>query len=60
MRIKLNSAWYLFYGRQLGMTRREILACPVGEMSDYIACQQIRNGAKPKVYATVDELAAIR
>lgn len=58
--MRLNLAWYLFYGRQLGMSRREILNCPVGEMSDYIACLQIQNGAKPKVYADVDELMAIR
>ena len=60
MKVRLNLAWYLFYGHQLGMSRREILSCPVGEMSDYIACLQIQNGAKPKVYADVDELRAIR
>lgn len=60
MRIKLNLAWFLYYGRQLGMSRREILHCPVGELLDYIDCMQIQNGAKPKVYADVDELMAIQ
>lgn len=60
MRITLNHAWFLYYGRRLGMSRREILHCPVGEMFDLIACMQIHNGAKPKVYADVDELMAIQ
>ena len=51
--------WFLYYGRQLGMTRREILSCPIGEMRDYIACREIEHGAKPKEYGTVDDLAAI-
>lgn len=56
----MNLAWYLFYGRQLGMSRSEILSCPIGEIADMIACQQIANGAKQKVYADIDDLMKVR
>ena len=42
------------------MSRAEVLTCPVGEMSDMIACLAIENGAKPKSYADLDDLANIR
>ena len=42
------------------MSRAEVLSCPVGEMFDYIACMQIQNGARPKTYADMDQLMAIR
>nr|DAO40322.1 MAG TPA: hypothetical protein [Caudoviricetes sp.] len=42
------------------MTEREVLACPLGRMLDYMACMQIENGANQKVYAELDELAKIR
>ena len=42
------------------MNRAEVLTCPVGEMSDMIACLAIENGAKPKSYADLDDLANIR
>lgn len=42
------------------MTRPEILSCPVGEMKDMIACQQIVDGAEPVEYATLDDLAKVR
>ena len=42
------------------MDRAEVLSCPVGEMSDMIACLAIENGAKPKTYADLDELMNIR
>lgn len=58
--MKLNLAWYLYYGRRLGMNRAEILSTPVGEMSDMIACLQISNGANQKVYADVDDLMKVR
>mgnify|MGYP007038323516 FL=1 len=58
--IRLNTTWYLYYGRKLGMTEREVLACPLGRMLDYMACMQIENGADQKVYAALDTLAAIR
>lgn len=56
----MTLAWYLFYGRQLGMSRAEILSCPIGEISDLIACLQIANGAKQKTYAEVDDLMNVR
>lgn len=37
--------WYLFYGRMLHMSRREVLCTRVGEMVDMIACLAIYNGA---------------
>lgn len=59
MRITLNLAWFLYYGRQLGMSRSEILHCPVGEILDLIACMQIQGGAQPKVYTELDDMMAI-
>ena len=44
----MNTAWYLFYGRQLAMSKQEILCTRIGEMRDMIACLSIFNGAKPK------------
>lgn len=41
-------AWFLFYGRQLSMSRSEILCTKYGEMLDMIACLAIYNGAEPK------------
>lgn len=39
----------MFYGRRLGMSKREVLVTPVGEMRDMIACMSIESGdAKPK------------
>lgn len=58
--MKLTLAWFLFYGRKLGMTRQEILSCPVGEMKDMIACQQIADGAAPVEYASIDDLEEVR
>lgn len=58
--IRLNTTWFLYYGRKLGMTEREVLACPLGRMLDYMACMQIENGENQKVYAELDELAKIR
>jgi len=58
--IRLNTTWYLYYGRKLGMNEHEVLACPLGRMLDYMACMQIENGADQKVYAELDELANIR
>ena len=48
-KIKLNRAWFLFYGRKLNMTRQEIMTTPLGEMLDMIACLSIYEGlAEPK------------
>lgn len=45
----MNLAWYLFYGRKLGMSKQEILVTPIGEMDDMISCLAIYEGsAKPK------------
>lgn len=44
----MNESWYLFYGRRLNMSRREILCTKYGEMLDMIACLAIQNGAPEK------------
>lgn len=44
----MNESWYLFYGRRLNMSRREILLTKYGEMQDMIACRAIQNGAPAK------------
>ena len=50
-KIPLNTAWFLYWGRRLGMSRREILATPVGEMLDMMDCNAIAHGAKRKTEA---------
>ncbi len=49
----MNRAWYLFYGRKLGMSRQEIMATKIGEMRDMISCLAIYEGtalpARPHV-----------
>lgn len=45
----MNEAWYVFYGRQLGMSRPETMLTRFGELMDQIACLAIYNGtAEPK------------
>lgn len=56
----MNTAWFVYYGRKLGMTSAEVWACPMGEMLDMLACMQIENGAEPKRYATMDDLFALK
>lgn len=58
--IQLNTTWFLYYGRKLGMTEWDVLVCPLGRMLDYMACIQIENGANQKVYAELDDLANIK
>ena len=47
-KIPLNTAWFLYWGRRLGMSRREIMATHVGEMLDMMDCNAIAHGAKVK------------
>ena len=58
--IQLNTTWFLYYGRKLGMTEHEVLNCPLGRMLDYMSCMQIENGADQKIYAELDDLENIR
>ena len=45
----LNLSWFLFYGRKIGMSKREILCTPIGEMYDMLSCLSIyEGGAKQK------------
>lgn len=48
MNIPLNTAWFLYWGRRLGMGKAEILATRVGEMLDMLDCHAIAHGAEPK------------
>ena len=51
----MNLSWYLFYGRQMGMSKQEILVTPYGEMRDMIACLSIYNGtARQKITESKD------
>lgn len=44
-RIKMNLAWFLYYGRaHLHMSRKEILMTKYGEMKDMVTCMQIERG----------------
>lgn len=57
--IQLNTTWFLYFGRKLGMTEKQVLSCPLGRMLDYMACMQIENGANQKVYLDMDDLENI-
>lgn len=41
------------------MSEPQVLACPLGQMLDYMACMQIENGADQKVYLDIDDLEKI-
>lgn len=60
----MNLSWYLFYGRKIGMSKREILVTEFGEMMDMIACLSIFDGnAVPKRSRTItsfDEAIKLR
>lgn len=45
----MTSAWLLWYGMKIGLSRHETLVLPFGELLDFIAIQQIKSeGAKRK------------
>lgn len=46
--MKLCSAWFLYWGRTLHMSRFEILHTRLGEMLEMLDCHAIANGAEPK------------
>ena len=41
------------------MSEPQVLAGPLGQMLDYMACMQIENGADQKVYLDMDDLEKI-
>ena len=50
----------LFYGRMIGMSKREIDITRYGEMLDMIACHAIFNGAKPKTKRSMEDVLSMR
>lgn len=53
----------MFYGRKLGMTKREIMCTPLGEMQDMISCLAIYEGMakqKKKKNWSYDEVMNMR
>lgn len=60
----MNEAWYVFYGRQLHMSRPETMLTKYGELLDQIACLAIFNGSavpkKKKKKLSYDEAMALR
>lgn len=46
--VPLCSAWFLYWGRQFGMSKAEALHTPLGEVLDMLSCHAIANGANPK------------
>lgn len=59
--MKLCSAWLLYWGRSLGMSRFEILNSRVGELLEMIDCHAIANGAEPKgEKLTFEEILRLR
>ena len=47
-KIPLTTAWFLYWGRRLGMSKQEILSTRLGEMLDMLDCNAIAHGAKVK------------
>lgn len=52
----MNLAWFLYFGRKLGMSKREIYWTSYDEMLDMIACMAIENGAKQKKHISQEEI----
>lgn len=60
---KLTAAWLLYYGREMGMNRREVMETLFGEMLDMISCHSIYNGnatEKIKKKWTYEEAISLR
>ena len=54
---QLTKSWLIYYGHQLGMSRRETLTTTYGEMLDMIACMAISSGhAEPVNKHTISRL----
>ena len=51
----MSFTWLLFYGRQLGMSRDEIVITRYGEMLDMITCLAIHNGSAKEVAGRVTD-----
>ena len=58
--MKLNTAWFIYYGLKAGMTREEVMNSYPGEVQDMIACMAIENGAKQKIKLSFDEAMQLR
>lgn len=59
--MSLCSAWLLYWGRRLGMDKREILHTRIGELLEMIDCHAIANGADPKAQKmSLDEMMKLR
>ena len=62
--IRLNLAWFKFYGLRFGLTITEAVNMRFGEMMDLITCEAIYSGAqKPKAvkkHYTFDEAMKLR
>jgi hypothetical protein len=53
----LSFAWYFFYGRLLGMSKKEVEITRFGEMCDLIACYRIvKMGMEEDFILTDDEM----
>lgn len=44
----MNRSWFLYFGRKLGMSKKEIMATRYGEMMEMISAEAISQGAKAK------------
>lgn len=55
--MKPSLPWFLYQGRKIGMSKREIMVTTVGEMSDMIACMLIEAGVvKEKKKITLEQI----
>lgn len=63
--MKLNLAWFIYYGRTLNMSRQEVMVTRFGEMKDMITCLQIERGElipvekRPEKVWSYDEAIAL-
>lgn len=62
--IRLNLAWFKYYGLRFGLTITEAVNMRYGEMMDLIACDAIFNGVQQpkeeKKHFTFDEAIKLR
>lgn len=62
--MKLCSAWLIYWGRQMGMSKNEVLSTRMGEMLDMLDCNAITHGSahqkKGKVQMSFDEAMKLR
>lgn len=60
----MNRSWFIYYGYQMGLTRKETICTRYGEFMDLMACDAITKGQakykKPARRMTTEEMLKVR